>query len=216
MSTRYSLRSLVGTIPAHAVPVVAFKNCCMRSGQFDGVDRDPLLLGNDPESPTPGLGPDPADAGTLLAPRRCGNPVNFVSLGHMLKRTMRNYFLALRASARFGRAAKLQGAGETTRCCSGCSRSVARSAPIGAASSSSRRTFFKRATAWFEFAAGKFFAHIEDAELVIQVANREPPILPESLAGIFDPSGATLRCTRHARCGLIARTMAVAVAKRKR
>jgi len=32
-----------------------------------------------------------------------------------------------------------------------------------------------------------FSAHIEDAELVIQVANLEPPILPESLAGIFEP-----------------------------
>ena len=154
----------------------------------------------------------PADAGTLLAPRRCGNPVNFVSLGHMLKRTMRNYFLALRASARFGRAAKLQGAGETTRCCSGCSRSVARSAPIGAASSSSRRTFFKRATAWFEFAAGKFFRSHRGCRI------RDPGRQSRTADSAGKPRRhlrtllAQLSAARHARCGLIARTMAVAVA----
>ena len=101
-----------------------------------------------------------------------------------------------------------------------------------------------------------FSAHIDDTDLVIQVANRGTPIPPESLARIFEPfwrhsisasreglglgllraNRPRLRrpprrridggfrhalhransAARHARCGLIARTMAHGNSERKR
>jgi len=39
-ATRSWLRSSAGTISAPAAPGSAFKSCCLRSGDFDGSERD--------------------------------------------------------------------------------------------------------------------------------------------------------------------------------